>query len=147
MLLKLKVSNSSISAILTALECRSEEFAMVIITVVTTLLALLLAYLVVRTQRDAPAQLAEPRARMATVGIQIICGNCSGEDETPIRTFLDRFGNCAQCGSSNYILASNVYAYRLRSLRPAGVEGVSVNGQVLPFASPSCMPRMQKLAI
>jgi hypothetical protein len=123
------------------------ELVMIIITVATTLVALLLVCLMVKNQRDDSLQLTEPRAQVATVGIQIICGNCSGEDEIPIRTFLDRFGNCAQCGSSHYILASNVYANKLRSLRLVEAEGVSSNGRVLPFANSPCLPRMQKLAV
>lgn len=42
--------------------------------------------------------------------IQVICSNCSGLGERPIRTFLgaDRH-SCGTCGSGSYILASNLY--------------------------------------
>jgi hypothetical protein len=49
-----------------------------------------------------------------TVGIQIICGDCSGNDYFPRKTFLDRNGACAQCGGRSYILASTRYSQAQR---------------------------------
>ena len=55
--------------------------------------------------------LSEPRAQRLTIGVQIICGDCSGEGETPFKTYLDRTGNCAQCGGRSFMLASSRIVY------------------------------------
>ena len=38
--------------------------------------------------------------------VQIICGDCSGEGISPLKTFMDRHGHCELCGGASYILAS-----------------------------------------
>jgi hypothetical protein len=48
----------------------------------------------------------QPRADLPVIGVQIICGDCSGEDVLPIKTYMDRRGRCETCGSKSYILAS-----------------------------------------
>ena len=70
-----------------------------------------------------PARLSQSRPSPPVMGVQIICGNCSGGEERPVKTYLDRFGNCAQCGGSSFMLASNrtVYAEQL-DRREAGGE-------------------------
>ena len=80
---------------------------------------LLLTGFLTKSHSDNSSQLAESRSTLVTVGIQIICGDCSGEEELPKKTYLDRFGNCSQCGGHSYMLASNrlIYAQHLIAMR------------------------------
>lgn len=61
------------------------------------------------TKRSAldSSQLTEVRADIVTTGVQLICGNCSGEGSIPVKTYLDRSGNCSRCGGHSYVLAAN----------------------------------------
>ena len=72
-------------------------------------------------------QLSEPRLSIVTVGVQIICGDCSGNTDRPLKTYLDRHGHCAQCGGHSYMLASSrsVYANRLTTARLSKREGTT----------------------
>ena len=74
----------------------------IVIALVTLALGLLLT-----RRNSSDSQLFEPRASTLTIGVQIICGNCSGDGYSPIKTYLERFGTCSQCGGRSYILASN----------------------------------------
>jgi hypothetical protein len=38
--------------------------------------------------------------------VQIICGDCAGEDEAPVKTYLNAQDKCAHCGGNSYVLAS-----------------------------------------
>jgi len=53
-----------------------------------------------------------PRSLPVTRPIEIICGDCAGEERRPDRTVLalrDRYGACChQCGGRSFVLASNV---------------------------------------
>lgn len=40
--------------------------------------------------------------------IEIICGNCAGDELLPIPTTLTASGLCAECGGNNYVLASKL---------------------------------------
>ena len=68
--------------------------------------------------------LSEPRAPQLMIGVQIICGDCSGDAESPMKTYLDRTGNCAQCGGRSFMLASGriVYGQQLMISRLSGRE-------------------------
>jgi len=66
----------------------------------------LMLTIILKTRGNHSEQLIEPRASILTIGVQIICGDCSGEDDRPIKTYLSRTGNCSQCGGRSYILAS-----------------------------------------
>jgi hypothetical protein len=63
--------------------------------------------IVVKGQTSDGSKLSSPRASMLMVGVQIICGDCSGSDHFPKKTLLGRDSTCAQCGGRSYILASN----------------------------------------
>ena len=116
--------------------------------IVATAIALSLACIVLLKARPTdPAQLTQPRAALLTMGVQIVCGNCSGEDWKPIRTYLDKFGNCAQCGGRSYLLASALAANivnsrisRTRDARPA-----SSPARVIPFELPGS--RSERIAV
>jgi hypothetical protein len=132
------------------LATNSEEKYMLIITA-ATIIALALAYFTLRkTNQHDPAQLAQPRASLLTIGVQIICGDCSGSDDRPVKTYLDIHGNCSQCGGHSYILASNraVYAQQLIATRMADQQSAMSNGRVLPFESPAMrVARAEKIAV
>ena len=118
---------------------------------VVTMVALALASVVLMKSRTSdPAQLNQPRQSLLTVGVQIICGNCSGYDERPIKTYLDRSGNCSHCGGTSYLLASsvgvNIALLRADRLREAQI--VSSHGRVIPFEMPgSRATRSDRIAV
>lgn len=89
--------------------------------IITTLLIFAFAVMYTLSRAHSQRQLSEPRAGIVTVGIQIICGDCAGDTERPIKTYLDRHGTCAQCGGHSYILAST---------RTAGVAQLSPARQI-----------------
>jgi hypothetical protein len=119
--------------------------------VMATAIALGLASIVLLKSRTAdPEQLIQPRAPMMTVGIQIICGNCSGEGDRPVKTYLNQYGNCAQCGGRSYLLASSVAAYGLvaRAARLREAQIASTHGRVLPFEVPGSRgTRSERIAV
>lgn len=91
---------------------------MVIVTVVSAF-SLLLTYFLTKSCGEDISQLSEPHSELVYTGIQIICGDCSGENDIPIKTYIDRLGNCSQCGGRSYILASGrfIYAQQLVATR------------------------------
>ena len=68
--------------------------------------------------------------------IAIICGNCSGEQAIPVKTFMNRHGSCEVCGGGSYILAAHRGAY-LRGLMVGfnanAAAAASGDGVVVPF--------------
>jgi hypothetical protein len=80
----------------------------VILSIALTVLVLYHDRLSQRRHGTAPC-LNEPRAERKLVGIQIICGNCAGDEARPRRTYLSEFETCVQCGGDSFVLASNIY--------------------------------------
>jgi hypothetical protein len=119
--------------------------------IMATTIALLLGFIVLMKSRtNDPAQLNEQRPAVLTIGVQIICGDCSGEDDRAIKTYLDRFGNCSHCGGRSYVLASALAANgvlsRAARLREAYIA--SSNGRVLPFdINGSRASRSERIAV
>ena len=66
----------------------------------------LMLLIVLKMRGNHSGQLVEPRAAILSIGVQIICGDCSGDDDRPIKTYLSRTGSCSRCGGRSYILAS-----------------------------------------
>ena len=66
----------------------------------------LMLIIILKKRENHSGQLIEPRASILSIGVQIICGDCSGDDDRPIKTYLSRSGNCNRCGGRSYILAS-----------------------------------------
>ena len=97
------------------------------------IIVLVLTTVAMRSGKTDPAQLIERRVPVTLVGIQIICGDCSGDEERPRRTYLDAFGNCAQCGGHSFVLASSVAAQWMRT-RQMGLESARASSKVLPFS-------------
>lgn len=59
-----------------------------------------------RRSRSSHGDLIQPRPGLPALGVQIICGDCSGDEMAPIKTYMDRYGACETCGGSSYMLAS-----------------------------------------
>jgi hypothetical protein len=89
------------------------------VIILASTFALLLTCFLAKSYGDNSSQLVERRSTLVTAGIQIICGDCSGEEELPKKTYLDRSGNCSQCGGHSHILAANrlIYAQQLIATR------------------------------
>ena len=66
----------------------------------------LMTIIVLKMRVNHSGQLVEPRSAILSIGVQIICGDCSGDGDRPIKTYLSRTGNCFRCGGRSYILAS-----------------------------------------
>lgn len=119
--------------------------------IVATGIALALACIVLMMTRTTdPAQLSQPRPALLTIGVQIICGNCSGEDKLPVKTYLDRFGSCSQCGGRSYLLASALAANAAisRGARVRDAYIASGAGRVIPFELPGSRPsRSERVAV
>lgn len=119
--------------------------------IVATVIALGLAGVVLMKSRTAdPRQLDQPRPGLLTIGVQIICGDCSGEDSHPIKTYMNRYGSCSQCGGGSYLLASAVAAngLMLRAARLREAQIASSRGRVIPFEAPgSRTSRSEKIAV
>lgn len=108
--------------------------------IVATAIAVGLACIVLtKSQMTDSSQLRQPRPALLTIGVQIICGNCSGDDELPLKTYIDRSGNCAACGGHSYVLASALAATGVvaRAARLREARFSSTNGRVIPFEAPS----------
>jgi hypothetical protein len=80
---------------------------MLVITTVSILLLASACFLSRRFQDQRT--LSRPPIEMLKLGVQIICGDCCGDSDRPVKTYLDQFGRCGQCGGHSYVLAS-VYA-------------------------------------
>lgn len=121
------------------------------LTIITTVaIALALTWIaVLRVRRNDPAQLDDARGALLMVGVQIICGNCSGDGESPNRTYLDRYGNCAGCGGHSYLLASSLAlnSAALRAARLVQAHSAGGNGRVLPFEGRARGSRSEKIAV
>jgi hypothetical protein len=119
--------------------------------IVATMIALSLACVVLMKSRVTDsAQLEQPRPALLTIGVQIICGDCCGEDQHPIKTYMNRYGSCSQCGGNSYLLASAVAINSLlaRATRVREAQIASSHGRVLPFEMPgSRASRSEKIAV
>ncbi len=85
---------------------------------VLLLFIILLAFLKIK-QREA-LQVRRQQERQAftrSLPVQIVCGDCMGDEMSPRRTFLGMYERCSRCGGNSYVLASalaaNVRLYQL----------------------------------
>ena len=76
--------------------------------------------------------LSEPRDGIVRIGIQIICGDCSGDADRPIKTYLDLHGNCARCGGRSYILASSLNSSAMQLATACLSKRESAMGDAFP---------------
>ena len=123
---------------------------MIIITATMVVFALT-TLILMKSHKTDPAQLSEPRTSLLTMGVQIICGDCSGDESRPLKTYLDRHGNCSQCGGHSYILAASraLYAQQIMAERRMESEAAASNGRVIPFEVPYGVrgARTEKIAV
>ncbi|MFY9574438.1 MAG: hypothetical protein WAV20_23810 [Blastocatellia bacterium] len=123
---------------------------MLTIFVITAIAVGLACVVLMKSRTSDPALLERSRPEMVVMGIQIICGNCSGEDDRPIETYLDRYGSCAHCGGSSYLLASAVGANSmlLRTARLRDAHISASHGRVIPFEVPGSRgTRSERIAV
>jgi len=84
---------------------------MIVITISASIIAFGLAYGLSKLAQSDEGKLSESHTDLLMVGVQIICGDCCGDADSPLKTYLDRKGNCSQCGGRSYILASTRIVY------------------------------------
>lgn len=89
---------------------------MLVISAVSILL-LATGYLVSRRSQDERV-LSGTHGEMLRLGIQIICGDCCGDSDRPLKTYLDQLGRCVQCGGRAYVLASIYARHRMMGNPP-----------------------------
>jgi len=84
------------------------------------------------------------------IGIQIICGDCSGETISPQITYMNKSGRCHRCGSDSIMLASyrGIYLRSKLRARMASQERARSETHILPFkkASESSNGRSTRIA-
>lgn len=59
-----------------------------------------------RRFNSSPVQAAAPRNLIKLVGVQVICGDCAGDEEVPAKTYLTAQDKCSRCAGNSYVLAS-----------------------------------------
>ena len=109
-----------------------QEIGMLVISTVSILL-LAAAYLVSRRSQDQRG-LNGLHGEMLRLGIQIICGDCCGDSDRPVKTYLDQLGRCGQCGGRAYVLASVCARHRMMG-RPRECGETTGNMRRQPFGS------------
>ena len=98
--------------------------------------------IIVKSHKSDSSQLTESRATMQTIGVQIICGDCSGDDDRPLKTYLGRDGLCGQCGGRSFILASARFSHAQQVMMARLLEHQSPTG-LEPFKSSSMLSTTQ----
>jgi len=100
---------------------------LLLILEVFIVIIILTAFLILR-QREA-LQIRRQQGRQAftrSLPVQIVCGDCMGDEMSPRRTFLGMSERCSRCGGNSYILASalatNMSLYRARQPMPVNAE-------------------------
>lgn len=83
-----------------------------LLTLEIMLLVIILAVFIMVKRRES-AQLRrqqETRAFTRSFPVQIVCGDCMGDDILPVRTFLTIYERCSRCGGNSYVIASHLAA-------------------------------------
>ena len=109
---------------------------MLVISTVSILL-LAAAYLLSKRFQDH-ATLSRPPIDILRLGVQIICGDCCGDSVRPMKTYLDQFGRCVQCGGRSYVLAS-VYARERMMFFPSERGETKSNSRGRYFGPPASL--------
>lgn len=122
---------------------------MMIIIAATIFALSLTALFLVKGRQEDPAQLRMPRPQIPTMGVQIICGDCSGDNIAAHKTYLDFNGNCHACGGHSYILASTMamQVLQLRAQRVAEQTAAATSRRVIPFDAAARAARSEKIAV
>jgi hypothetical protein len=106
--------------------------------IVASMAAMFFTWLVVRRSSPMPLQVEDRSSALLTVAVQIVCGDCAGDGERPIRTCLDQSGRCARCGGTSYVLASDLAAnvLQLRAARLRVGNVAAGDARVLVLETP-----------
>lgn len=73
---------------------------------VILILGLASVYFIIRNRDSAPSQSPEPRQTIVVLGVQIICGDCSGDARPSSAIYMNRLADCPQCGEPSYVAAT-----------------------------------------
>jgi len=122
---------------------------MMIIIAATILTLGLTGLFLLKGRKEEPGQLQMSRPQIPTMGVQIVCGDCSGNDVMAHKTYLDYNGNCHQCGGHSYILASTLamQVLHLRAQRVAEQTAAAASRRVIPFDAAARAARTEKIAV
>jgi hypothetical protein len=82
---------------------------------------------------EEPLGLHGRRGEMLRLGIQIICGDCCGDSDRPVKTYLDQLGRCGHCGGRAYVLASVCARHNKMTGRPPECGETSGDVRRQPF--------------
>lgn len=66
-----------------------------------------------RRQAVAFRRQQEWQAFNRSLPVQIVCGDCMGDDILPRRTFLSIYERCSRCGGASYVLATALATNKL----------------------------------
>lgn len=106
---------------------------LIIVALIITVAAFV--YYSLRARSD-DSRLIERHNFVTTMAVQIICGDCSGDEGSPRKTYLDPRGQCNQCGGSSYVLASNRAHYALSLMASQAVAaGPDRQARVLRYVT------------
>ena len=105
---------------------------LIIVALIATVFVL--GYLFTTRQEELTGE----RTPLVSMEVQIICGDCCGDGEHPIKTYLNRKGNCDRCGGHSYVLASDLalHALHKRAMKLAENQSAPNKGRVIPFELP-----------
>ena len=102
--------------------------------VISTISILLFAAGAVFRRLQEQASHSNPDRKILRLGVQIICGDCCGDADRPVKTYIDQFGRCVQCGGSSYVLAS-MYATQMMKAFPLQLGETTNNVRRPSFGS------------
>jgi len=119
-----------------------------VILIAATAVMLTAGLFFLSAKRLKPTGLKYKHSTMVALGVQIICGDCAGDGESPRKTYLDQSGRCSVCGGQSFVLASTSALNALRNVaRSVGYEASDSSRRVLPFESPNSRGnRSEKIA-
>ena len=105
--------------------------------------------LFLQNRKAESVRVEETHGALQMVGIQIICGDCSGDGDNPIKTYMDRYGNCVQCGGHSYLIASSLAlnSAALKASRLIQAQSAASGGRVRPFEARPRTALSQKIAV
>src|SRR5215470_9136080 len=86
-----------------------------VILVAATAILLTAVWFFLSAKKFKSAGLRHKHSTMVALGVQIICGDCAGDGETPRKTYLDQSGRCSVCGGQSFLLASTAALNGLRT--------------------------------
>jgi hypothetical protein len=100
--------------------------ALLILEVGILLIVGIALLIVKRRQAVALRRQQEWQAFNRSLPVQIVCGDCMGDDILPRRTFLGIYERCSRCGGASYVLATalatNMLLHRAEQSSHANTE-------------------------